>query len=78
MAWAEENIRFAMIFEWFVIDFLLAFETVKGANELLRISWDQIWHLLTRAVRWGQARKVQQVMPRIGIDERHSVKAIGT
>jgi len=68
--WAEKSSRFTIMFERFAIDVLLACQTVKGAKELLRISWDQTWHLLTRAVKRGQARKVQQVMPRIGIDEK--------
>ena len=68
--WAEKSCRFTLMFERFAIDVLLACQTVKGANRLLRISWDQTWHLLSRAVKRGQARKVQQVMPRIGIDEK--------
>ncbi len=37
---------------------------------ILRISWDQTRHILTRAVKRGQARKVKKLMPRIGIDEK--------
>jgi len=37
---------------------------------ILRISWDQTWHILARAVKRGQAKKIAKLMPRIGIDEK--------
>ena len=39
--------------ERFVIDVLLACQTVKGACQLLNISWDQAWHVIDRAVKRG-------------------------
>ena len=68
--WAEKSSRFTLLFERFAIDLLLATQTVKGAMGILRISWDQTWHILTRAVKRGQAKKVAKLMPRIGIDEK--------
>jgi transposase len=68
--WAEKSSRFTTLFERFAIDVLLATQTVKGAVAVLRISWDQAWHILQRAVKRGQARKVRQIMPKIGIDEK--------
>jgi transposase len=68
--WAEKGSRFTMLFERFAIDVLLAAQTVKGAQSILRTNWDETWNILRRAVARGQSRKVQQVMPRIGIDEK--------
>lgn len=68
--WAGKSSRFTILFERFAIDVLLATQTVKGAVAVLRISWDQAWHILQRAVKRGQARKVMQIMPKIGIDEK--------
>lgn len=68
--WAEKNSRFTIMFERFAIDVLLATQTIKGAQPILRTSWDETWHILTKAVDRGQARKKQLPMPRIGIDEK--------
>lgn len=68
--WAEKGSRFTLFFERFAIDVLLAAQTVKGAQSILRTSWDETWNILRRAVARGQARKTPQVMPRIGIDEK--------
>lgn len=72
--WAEKNSRFTLMFERFAIDLLHATQTVKGAMGILRISWDQTWHILTRAVKRGLARKERKVMPRLGIDEKAFAK----
>jgi len=68
--WALKGSRFTILFERFAIDVLLATQTVKGARGILRISWDQTWNILERAVARGKARKEKVVMPRIGIDEK--------
>jgi transposase len=56
--------------ERFVIDVLQACQTVKGACELVGISWDQAWHVLERAVARGMSRKEATVIARIGVDEK--------
>lgn len=68
--WAEKGSRFTLMFERFAIDVLLAAQTVKGAQSILRTSWDETWHILTKAVQRGKARKTDKAMPRIGIDEK--------
>lgn len=70
LPWAEKGSRFTMMFERFAIDLLMAAQTVKGAMGILRASWDETWHILTKAVARGQARKTDKVMPRLGIDEK--------
>lgn len=68
--WAEKSSRFTIMFERLAIDVLKVTQTVTGAMAILRTSWDETWHILTRAVVRGQARKVALPMPRIGIDEK--------
>lgn len=68
--WAEKGSRFTLMFERFAIDVLLATQTVKGAQRILRTSWDETWHILAKAVQRGKARKTDKAMPRIGIDEK--------
>ena len=68
--WAEKNSRFTMTFERFAIDVLMVTQTVQGAQKLLRISWDETWHIATKAVARGQARKTERNRPRLGIDEK--------
>jgi len=70
LPWAEKNSRFTLFFERFAIDVLLATQTVKGAQSILKTSWDETWHILKKAVARGQQRKTDKPMPRIGIDEK--------
>jgi transposase len=70
VAWAEERGRFTLLMERFIIEALLACQTTQGACDLLRISWDQAWHVAERAVARGQVRKEALVMPHIGVDEK--------
>jgi transposase len=68
--WSEERGRFTLLMERFIIQALLACQTTQGACELLRISWDQAWHVAQRAVARGQARKGTVVTRQIGVDEK--------
>ena len=68
--WAEEHGRFTLLMERFIIQVLLACQTTKGACDVVKISWDQAWHVAERAVARGQARKEAVVTPQIGVDEK--------
>jgi len=68
--WAEEHGRFTLLTERFIVQVLLACQTTKGACAVVKISWDQAWHVLERAVNRGQARKEAVVIPQIGVDEK--------
>ena len=70
LPWALKSSRFTLLFERFSIDVLLATQTVQGAQGILRITWDETWGILERAVERGRARKSQRPLPRIGIDEK--------
>jgi transposase len=68
--WAEARSRFTLLMEHFVIDVLQQCATVLGACRLLRLSWDEVWGVMRRAVQRGFARKRQRIMPVIGVDEK--------
>ena len=72
--WAEKGSRFTILFERFAVQVLLATQTVKGAMSILGTKWDQTWSIIERAVARGQARKRQQQIPRLGIDEKAFLK----
>lgn len=68
--WAEERSRFTALMERLIIDVLTECSTVSGAKRLLRITWDEAWHVMEKAVARGLCRK-KDVVPRyIGIDEK--------
>lgn len=71
--WALPESRFTVAFETHAIDALLEAD-VSGAARLLRISWDEAWHLMERAVARGMAAKKRRVIPRLGVDEKAIAK----
>ena len=68
--WAEARSRFTLLMERMIIDVLRACATVKGTCELLRISWDEAFGVMERAVARGQARKQDLPMKHLGVDEK--------
>lgn len=70
---AGHGSRFTTMFEALAIDMLHA-ANVKRAAAILRISWDQAWHLMERAVWRGQAAKESAIPRQIGIDEKAIAK----
>ncbi len=73
LPWAQAGSRFTNLFEALAIDVLLA-ANVKKAAQILRISWDEAWHLMERAVLRGRAAKGNGVPRQIGIDEKAIAK----
>ena len=67
--WAEKYTRFTRLFERLAIDVMLEC-SIRGACELLRISWDEADGIKQRAVKRGLARKTPTVMPRLCVDEK--------
>jgi len=68
--WAEARSRFTMLMERLIIDLLQPCSTVTGACRIARITWDDAWGVMRRAVARGRARKVAQPIPSIGVDEQ--------
>ncbi len=73
LPWAQAGSRFTYLFEAFAIDVLRATD-VKKAAALLRVSWDEAWHLMERAVLRGRAAKGECIPTHIGIDEKAIAK----
>jgi transposase len=69
LPWSEPRSRFTAMFERFAIDVLLQTD-VTGARRILRISWDEAWHIQQRAVARGLLAKKSRVLPHMGVDEK--------
>src|SRR4030066_1743228 len=69
LPWAEAKARFTLLFERLAID-VLRESDILGATRILRISWDEAWHILERAVERGLLAKETRVCSRIGVDEK--------
>jgi len=73
LPWALPGCRFTIPFERHAIDVLLQADVLGGAG-LLRISWDEAWHLMERAVARGRQAKPRRAMARLGVDEKAASK----
>src|SRR3989338_1216621 len=73
LPWAEERARFTTLFERLAIDVLLETD-VLGAARILRITWDEAWHIQARAVRRGQQAKAPRVVTQLGVDQKAAAK----
>lgn len=73
LPWAEVGSRFTHLFEVLAIDVLQA-ANVKRAAEILRITWDEAWHLMERAVIRGRAAKGGELPTHLGVDEKAIAK----
>src|SRR2546428_3042350 len=68
--WAEARSRFTLLMERFAIDVLQQCANLSAAQRILRISWDEAWGVMDRAVARGRARKQARVIPYFGVDEK--------
>jgi transposase len=73
LPWAQAGSRFTNLFEALAVDVLLA-ANVKKAAAILRITWDEAWHLMERAVMRGRAGKGSAIPRKIGVDEKAIAK----
>lgn len=73
LPWAQAGSRFTNMFEALAIDVLLA-ANVKKAAGILRVTWDEAWHLMERAVLRGRTAKGIAVPKQIGVDEKAIAK----
>lgn len=71
--WALSGARYTKAFEKHAIDTLLEAD-VTGAARLLRISWDEAWGIMERAVERGLLRKQRRIIPYLGVDEKAVAK----
>ena len=73
VSWAEERSRFTALFERLAI-LVLQEASIEGARKILRISWDEAWQIMGRAVKRGRARKPRRAIRKMGVDEKSVAK----
>jgi transposase len=73
LPWADKHARFTALFERLAIDVLRECD-IAGACAILRISWDEAWHVVERAVGRGLKRKARRLPSRLGVDEKAVAK----
>ena len=71
--WAEARSRFTALFERLAIDVLLASD-VESGRKILRLSWDEAWGIMERAVARGKRRKKTRVVRKMGVDEKSAAR----
>jgi transposase len=68
--WAGKNSRFTLMFEAFAIRVLKAARSVEEARKLLDLNWHQVNAIKARAVERGLARRKEEPVRYVGIDEK--------
>lgn len=66
--WSESGIGFTALFETMAISWLKV-APISAVSERLRISWDQAWGIMNRAVSRGLERRELQPIEELGVDE---------
>jgi transposase len=69
LPWAEPNSRFTALFERVAIEWMKAASQQAVAKQL-QLSWDEIHGIQERAVARGLARRKNEVVEHIGVDEK--------
>ncbi len=72
--WADAHSRFTLLFEHFAIEVLQATASITQAQSLLRLSWDAVQRIKERAVLRGLARRTEETIRYVGIDEKSFLK----
>jgi transposase len=72
--WAEDMSRFTRQFERMAILFLEASENRSKTSEALRLSWDELNHIMEKAVKRGLSRRENEPIKYIGMDEKSFLK----
>lgn len=68
--WAEERSRFTALFEALVIDWLQATESIAAVSQGMRLSWEEVAGIRSRAVARGMKRRGRAELPAsVGVDE---------
>ena len=72
--WADMHARWTLLFESFAISVLQSTSNVTRAMALLRIGWEQAQAIQERAVKRGLARRKEETVEYVGIDEKSFLK----
>jgi transposase len=73
LPWAEPSSRFTALFEAVAIAWLKA-ASQKAVAAQLGLSWDEMHGIQDRAVKRGLARRAQEPIPMLGVDEKAFAK----
>jgi len=68
--WTTGHTRFTLLFEAFAIEVLKQCSSISSACTLLGINWHTANEILKRAVERGMARRDDDLIPFLGIDEK--------
>lgn len=69
LPWAEPNSRFTALFEGIAIEWLKV-ASQKAVAAQLSLSWDEVHGIQQRAVARGLARRKEEAIEHIGVDEK--------
>ncbi len=69
LAWAERSSRFTALFERLAIEWLKQASQSAVAKQM-GLSWDEIHHIMERAVKRGLKRRQAEPIPALGVDEK--------
>lgn len=72
--WSEPHMRFTLMFEALAIEVLLACSSVERARHLLGLSWQSAHQIMERAVNRGLAKRSDETVEHVGIDEKNFLK----
>ncbi len=67
--WAEPGSGFTALMEAVVINWLRSLASIKTVASQLRLSWDEVDGIMSRAVARGMARRKRVEVRQIGVDE---------
>ena len=70
LPWAETRSRFTLLMERMIIDVIGQCSTINGACAIMRVSWDEAFGVMQRAVLRGQERQEAKVVKYVGVDEK--------
>lgn len=68
--WAEPHGHFTLFFEMICIQLLMACQKKRKVCELMDLSFDELNHIQRRAVKRGMERREEELIERIGLDEK--------
>ena len=68
--WADEKVRFTHLFEGLAIQMLKSSANRSKTANILRVSWDELNRIMTRAVDRGLSRRKNDIIHSIGMDEK--------
>ena len=68
--WAAARSRFTLLMERLIIDLIRQCSTVTGAWRIAKITWDEAWGVMDRAVARGLQRRTAQPRRYVGVDEK--------